>query len=274
MFENSEADLANRIDDLGGSQWYSCLLYTGERLGRGENSGNSSGEIRADLVWGDWQDQELGAEVRERTVILISFYADNPSVASAEGGALEVSEAARVGAERSTKAGKIQASPSCASQALEVTKRFLQRAIKPVLEDDILVVQWVAQCLSEIRVSQESSVRQLKAADRRLMGEIADYLGKFPGEGHSLDSIAKRFSVNSHKLKRDFKLCHGQTVFEFLRQKRIEEAARLLKEGSLSVLEVALACGYANPGHFARAFKEETGLNPKLYQMRRGGLSR
>jgi len=46
---------------------------------------------------------------------------------------------------------------------------------------------------------------------------------------------------------------------------RMDEARRLLRETKRSVVDVALEVGYANPSHFARVFRRETGLSPRDY---------
>ncbi|MEM8549866.1 MAG: helix-turn-helix transcriptional regulator, partial [Verrucomicrobiota bacterium] len=56
---------------------------------------------------------------------------------------------------------------------------------------------------------------------------------------------------------------YGNTVFGYLRAKRMERAYELLRDGANSVIEVACAVGYSNASHFARAFREHHGQNPR-----------
>jgi AraC family transcriptional regulator len=44
---------------------------------------------------------------------------------------------------------------------------------------------------------------------------------------------------------------------------------RVLRETRKSVVDVALEVGYADPGHFAKLFRRETGLSPSDYRQRR-----
>jgi AraC family transcriptional regulator len=46
-------------------------------------------------------------------------------------------------------------------------------------------------------------------------------------------------------------------------------ARRLLRETKMSVLDVALEVGYANPEHFSQLFRRETGLSPSDYRRQR-----
>ena len=43
----------------------------------------------------------------------------------------------------------------------------------------------------------------------------------------------------------------------------------LLRETKMSVVDVALEVGYANPGYFSQLFRRETGLSPSDYRRQR-----
>ena len=46
----------------------------------------------------------------------------------------------------------------------------------------------------------------------------------------------------------------------------MSEARKLLEDGRYNVAEVAYRVGYANPGHFSRAFSRHFGVPPKKYR--------
>ena len=46
----------------------------------------------------------------------------------------------------------------------------------------------------------------------------------------------------------------------------MEYASQLLREGALSVSEVARSCGYPDPLTFSKAFKRTLGVTPSQYQ--------
>lgn len=103
----------------------------------------------------------------------------------------------------------------------------------------------------------------------------ASYLEANLSEEHSLSGLCRRFYINEFKLKRNFKAMFGITVFGYLRGLRFQRAEQLLKEGELSVLEIANEVGYSNPSHFAKGFQERFGVNPKAFQrMHREGAEK
>ena len=101
--------------------------------------------------------------------------------------------------------------------------------------------------------------------DEDALAAAASYLEQHLDEDHSIAALSRKFALNEFKLKRGFKERFGNTVFGFLRQRRMDRARQLLASRRCSVLEAANAVGYTNPSHFARAFRECFGVNPKSF---------
>lgn len=69
-------------------------------------------------------------------------------------------------------------------------------------------------------------------------------------------------------VSRTFMRCFGQTPTEWLAEARLQHARRLLETTTLSVLDVALECGYDSMSHFHRLFKTGTGTTPLGFRRR------
>jgi AraC-like DNA-binding protein len=78
----------------------------------------------------------------------------------------------------------------------------------------------------------------------------------------SLLELAQMIGVSDRTLRYGFRELFGTTVFGYITNKRMEQAEQLLREGKLSVAEVANLVGYAHQGHFAGAFKRKFGITP------------
>ena len=52
---------------------------------------------------------------------------------------------------------------------------------------------------------------------------------------------------------------------------RMERAARMLQEESLTVGEIARSCGYPDPLTFSKAFKRTLGMTPSQYRREKHG---
>ncbi|WP_437672532.1 helix-turn-helix transcriptional regulator [Sorangium sp. So ce131] len=78
----------------------------------------------------------------------------------------------------------------------------------------------------------------------------------------TLPELARRAGLNEVKLKAGFRALFGTSVFAYLRNHRLDEAHRLLRQRACNVTEVAQRVGYENPSKFAAAFRKRFGVSP------------
>jgi AraC-like DNA-binding protein len=74
--------------------------------------------------------------------------------------------------------------------------------------------------------------------------------------------LAQQVGVSDRTLLRGFKQLFGTTVIGYSMQQRLKRAEYLLRQGNLTVAEVARLMGYGHLGHFAIAFKRQFGVTP------------
>jgi len=80
----------------------------------------------------------------------------------------------------------------------------------------------------------------------------------------SLADIANRVGYSAYHLSREYKKLTGRSIMDYVRERKIFEAATSIANGS-SVLEVALAYGFDTHSGFTRAFSEIIGCSPMGY---------
>jgi transcriptional regulator GlxA family with amidase domain len=78
----------------------------------------------------------------------------------------------------------------------------------------------------------------------------------------SREALAEAAGVTLRQLERLFAAHLGQSLSSHYLGLRLDRARKLLRQTSLPVVEVALACGFAASGHFARVYKARFGLSP------------
>jgi AraC family transcriptional regulator len=79
----------------------------------------------------------------------------------------------------------------------------------------------------------------------------------------SLGDIANACGVSKFHLAHAFGQSTGTSVMQFLRGRRLSEAARRLAAGAGSILDLALESGYDSHEAFSRAFKMQFGVTPE-----------
>jgi len=96
-----------------------------------------------------------------------------------------------------------------------------------------------------------------------------DLLVRLQNEGSgriSIEDIAATLGVSSRYLRRTFGSSFGTGIVEYLTGLRLRKARQLLGEGKLSVLEVALECGFSSSQYFDRVFRKATGMTPLAFR--------
>lgn len=91
-------------------------------------------------------------------------------------------------------------------------------------------------------------------------------LGNLDGE-LTIEEIARAVGASVSALQRHFKDHFGQTVFEFIRTRRLERACAALETEGITIGQASHLAGYANPSSFTTAFKKAYGVSPS--QLRR-----
>ena|GEM_PF-2978716 len=114
----------------------------------------------------------------------------------------------------------------------------------------------------------------LRRRDRDMLQGVRQHLDQHYADAPTIRELARLFGTNDCTLKKGFKELFGTTVFDYVTQKRLQEAYLLLTHTEQSVQDVAAAVGYGNPAHFATAFKRCFGLTPLKARRVRGVLAK
>ena len=113
-----------------------------------------------------------------------------------------------------------------------------------------------------------------KSLANRRMAHVLEYIQAHYAQPLSLDKLAREACVSRFHFGRLFRQQTGMTPHSYLVKIRMDAAASLLGDSDLSILEIALSCGYGSAAHFAVAFQRRFSQTPSLYrQSLRGAIS-
>ena len=101
--------------------------------------------------------------------------------------------------------------------------------------------------------------------DQRLR-RVLDYMEHHFAEDVSLQTLAREAGISLFHFTRLFKAKVGATPHRRVVLLRMQHAQTLLRCTDLPVAEVALESGYTHLGHFAAAFKRNTGTLPSIFR--------
>jgi AraC family transcriptional regulator len=96
--------------------------------------------------------------------------------------------------------------------------------------------------------------------------QALDYIQAHLSENLSLSEIADKLGMSQYYFCHLFKRSTGMSPHQYLIRQRVERAKHLLRQTELTITSIALKCGFANQSHFAKSFRQYTGLNPKEFR--------
>ena len=150
----------------------------------------------------------------------------------------------------------------------------LALSVQQALNDDdpgtTVYVDYLSRLLSArlLRRYSRRSVRDESAdgaLSRAQMRRIEDFIEENLSSSLSLEDLARACNLSPSYFARRFKSATGVPPHQYLIQKRVERAKRLLR-GSLPIIEVALECGFSHQEHLTNVFRRATGQTPAVFR--------
>lgn len=83
---------------------------------------------------------------------------------------------------------------------------------------------------------------------------------------YGVENLAADLNMSSRHLSRLFKVHTGQTIQAYRDQLRMAHGEQLLLNASLSIKEIAVACGFENARQFTRVWNKQKGVTPAAFR--------
>jgi AraC-like DNA-binding protein len=115
-------------------------------------------------------------------------------------------------------------------------------------------------------VKDKIEEKQVKSNDEALMERVMQAVNKHMDDSDfTAAQLATEVGLSRTHLQRKMKDITGLNVKEFVRNLRLEQAARMLREQKLNVSQVAYSVGFSNLAHFSTVFRKHFGVSPSEY---------
>lgn len=101
---------------------------------------------------------------------------------------------------------------------------------------------------------------------KRALRKVLEYIETHLDEDLSLTKLADIGGFNASYFSRMFKQIMGETVSDYVLQKRMELAKKLLANSNVKIQDIASRTGYTSPQAFTRTFRRELNISPKEYR--------
>ncbi len=96
---------------------------------------------------------------------------------------------------------------------------------------------------------------------------LIEWLGRRPPGELDSQALARHLGVSLSTLRRRFRKHLGISPAQYLLRIRMNEAKRLLGKTMVPIKEIAARCGYGSAIAFHRAFRESTGITPRVFRL-------
>lgn len=116
------------------------------------------------------------------------------------------------------------------------------------------------------RIADSSSRLESRQTPPPTITATFRYIDDHLSESLLLEDIAKQVHLNPVYLTRIFKSYTGMPIQQYIIEKRLTQAKKLLRMGKPSI-DVCFLCGFNNYSNFSRTFSKHLKLSPKQYQI-------
>ena len=101
--------------------------------------------------------------------------------------------------------------------------------------------------------------------EKRLKLVLA-YIDTHLAENIGLQDMATVAGLGQHHFATMFKQSMGISPYQYVIERRIDRAKRQLRQQDAAIIDVALACGFADQSHLTKHFRKLVGMTPRAFR--------
>lgn len=98
------------------------------------------------------------------------------------------------------------------------------------------------------------------------IAQVINYINSNYMKNITLDILCERFFVSKYYLCHSFKEITGVSIMDFITEKRLMEAEKLLRYSNLNITNIAQAVGYNSVSYFITLFKQKYNCTPAAFR--------
>jgi AraC family transcriptional regulator len=111
----------------------------------------------------------------------------------------------------------------------------------------------------------QTNVRTASALPKHVLRRIIERMRSFSSD-LSLQALANESGYSRVHFIRMFKAATGYSPHNYLLNLKLERARELLRNPSISLIDIALDCGFSSHSHMSRLFHKIVGVTPSDYR--------
>ncbi len=120
--------------------------------------------------------------------------------------------------------------------------------------------------LSKIAFIPQNKLAEYQSELIENIHKIHDQLLRQMEQRITIEELSKQYLINPTTLKNAFKSVYGTSLAAHIKEHRMGQAAKMLKETDMTIAEIAQAVGYDSQSKFTAAFKSFYQVLPREYR--------
>ena len=147
-----------------------------------------------------------------------------------------------------------------------VGKPFSLSLLKTRIKNLIESRRRMREFFSTGKIDQAPPEFKLNKSDESFLKKAFEIIENYISDPDlDVDVFCDALKMNQMQVYRKLKSLVNQSTNEFIRNYRLEKAAKLLQENDMNVSEVGYNVGFIDPLYFSRCFKKRFGVSPIYY---------
>lgn len=122
--------------------------------------------------------------------------------------------------------------------------------------------------LAKMEFTPKNRLTEYQSGQLEVIRRIHDQILLHMEQRITIEELSRQYLINPTTLKNAFKSVYGTSIAAHIKEHRMEQAAKMLKETDKSIAEIAQAVGYDSQSKFTAAFKAFFQVLPRDYRKR------
>jgi AraC-like DNA-binding protein len=133
----------------------------------------------------------------------------------------------------------------------------------------IYTLQLLELLLCRKHIPQPKSLTFFTATQVKIAQKTEHIITTDLKQHHPAWELANLFSISETSLKNYFRGIYGQNISVYLREARMNEAAKMLEKTKMPISKISEQVGYINQSKFAAVFKLQYNMSPLEYRRKK-----
>jgi len=121
-------------------------------------------------------------------------------------------------------------------------------------------------CLGIMAFSRRQALGEIDVESASVLDKIALEIRRAPGQEYRIATLAEQCGLTPRRFTERFREVFGTPPLEFILRTRVNAAQESLREGALSIGQIAEVHGFVDQAAFTRHFRRITGMTPGAYR--------